>query len=135
MKKLTFISLVLTIMFWSCGGSKEKSNDQEKASKQNMTKESIIGEWQCIDITDGVTHMESIAKMQPHLVFNEDNTISSKMKLPDGREVSQKAGKFEIRDNTIASDFFDDNPYLQDNKLIIENSSEDNKRIYKKLSN
>jgi hypothetical protein len=134
MKKVTTIILVVsTILFWSCNNSKQKNDKKETKTVQTITKSNIIGEWQCIDVTNGVTHMESIAKMQPHLVFKEDNTIFSKMTLPDGTNMSQKTGNYEIKDGKLVSKFLNNDAFLQNDKLIVNHKDEDNKWIYKKV--
>jgi len=130
MKKIILFTLVSSLMFWSCGNSNSKTSENTETAKQTITKENIIGEWQCIDITNGVTHMESIAKMQPHIIFNEQNEIFSKMKLPDGSFAEQKIGSFKIADGTIQSELYEVNLYIENDKLVIEDPSADNKQLY-----
>ncbi len=77
--------------------------------------------------------MESIAKMQPHLVFEKDYSLSAKMKLPDGTVTQQKIGTYTIENGNIVSNYFETNTYLQNNQLIIEKPSQDNKQIYEKI--
>ncbi len=137
MKKVTLILgvIALSITMFSCGNNiDKKSSNENKISTQLITMENLVGEWECVDITNGATHMESIAKMQPHIVFNAKNEIFSKMKLPDGSFISQKTGSFSIEKGKVVSKSFDENLYMENNKLIKENPSEDNKQIYKKLT-
>jgi len=139
MKKITLILAViaLSIITFACSGgnSNNKSSAEKKVATQPITMENLVSEWECVDITDGVTHTKSIAKMQPHFLFNKKNEIFSKMKLPDGSFSSQKVGVYKIEKGKIVSTFFEDKPYLENNKLIIENTSEGNKHIYKKINN
>ncbi len=138
MKKVTLIlaMIVLSITMFSCGSNTDKkSSTENKTSTQSINMENLVGEWECVDITNGVTHMESIAKMQPHIVFNDKNEIFSKMKLPDGSFTSQKIGSFSIEKGKVISKSFDQNLYMENNNLIKENPSEDNKQIYKKIFN
>ncbi len=137
MKKVSLLIAViaLSITMFACNGadSGSKSSTDKKVTIQPITSSSLIGEWECVDITNGVTHMESIAKMQPHIVFNDKNEILSKVKLPDGSFVSQKAGSFQIENGSIVSKLYEKNPYMENGKLIIEDPSADNKQIYKKI--
>ncbi len=138
MKKVTLIlvMIVLSITMFSCGSNADKKlSTENKTSTQSINMENLVGEWKCVDITNGVTHMESIAKMQPHIVFNDKNEIFSKMKLPDGSFTSQKIGSFSIEKGKVISKSFDKNLYMENNNLIKENPSEDNKQIYKKIIN
>ncbi len=138
MKKVTLILAViaLSITIFSCGNNTDKKSSAEnKTGTQTITMENLVGEWECVDITNGETHMESIAKMQPHIVFNDKNEMFSKMKLPDGSSTSQKIGSFSIEKGKVVSKSFDKSLYMENNKLIKENPSEDNKQIYKKIIN
>jgi len=90
----------------------------------------IIGEWECVDIFNGVTHMKNIAKMQPHIVFTADGKILSKMVLPDGSSTEQKLDVYKIVNGKISSKAFDADVYIENDKLIVEDPSADNKRIY-----
>jgi len=135
MKKVNLLIIViLGMIISSCGNSKDNSTNKTKITKQTITTENIIGEWQCVDITNGVTHMESIAKMQPHILFNEKNEIFSKMKLPDGSFANQKIGSYKIENGTIKSELYEINPYMENDKLIIDDPSADNKQIYSKIN-
>jgi hypothetical protein len=136
MKKVTLILAViaLSITMFSCGNNADKkSSTENKTISQSITMENLTGEWECVDITNGVTHMKSIAKMQPHLVFNDKNKIFSKMKLSDGSFTTQEIGSFSIEKGKVVSESFDENLYMENNQLIKENPSEDNKQIYKKI--
>jgi len=138
MKKLTLILAViaLSITMFSCSGGSSDSKPttkKEAAVQQPITMDNLIGEWECVDITNGVTHMESIAKMQPHIVFNKKNEVFFKTKLPDSSFVSQKAGSFSIEKGKLVSDLFEENLYLGNDNLIMEQPSTDDKRIYKKI--
>ncbi len=135
MKKVTAAFVViLTLALVSCGGNSDsKPVAKEKSTRQAVTMENLMGEWECVDITNGVTHMKSIAKMQPHIVFNDKNEILSKAKLPDGSFVSQKTGSFKIENGSVVSKLYEKNPYLENGKLIIEDPSADNKQIYQKV--
>mgnify|MGYP001118585738 CR=1 FL=1 len=132
-KVITIILVVFTILFCSCNNSKQKNDKKEVKTIQTIIKPNIIGEWQCIDIANGETHMESIAKMQPHLVFKEDNTVFSKITLPDGTNMSQKAGDYKSRDGKVVSEFLNNDAVLQNDRLIVNHKEEDNKWIYKKV--
>lgn len=135
MKKVNLlIVVILGLVFWSCGNSKDNSSNKTETTKQTITKENIIGEWQCVDITNGVTHMESIAKMQPHFLFTEKNEIFSIMKLSDGSFTNQKIGSYKIENGTIKSELYEINPYMENDKLIIDDRSADNKQIYSKIN-
>jgi hypothetical protein len=138
MKKVTLVLAVaaLSITIFSCANNTDKkSSTKNKTSSQPITMENLVGEWECVDITNGETHMESIAKMQPHIVFNDKNEIFSKMKLPDGSFTSKKNGSFSIEKGKVVSKSFDKCLYMVNNKLMKENPSEDNKQIYKKIIN
>ena len=138
MKKVTLIFAViaLSITMFSCNGgdSNKKSSTDKKITIQPITLENLLGEWECVDITNGVNHMENIARMQPHIVFNDKYEIHSKMKLPDGSFVSQKIGSYSIDEGKVVSELYEENPYIENNKLIIGNPSEDNKQIYEKIN-
>ncbi len=137
MKKVTNILAViaLSISLFSCSGGdpSTKSSTVKEVAIQPITKDNLVGEWECVDITNGVTHMENIAKMQAHIVFNEKNEIYSKMKLPDGSFASQKVGSYSIDEGKVVSKLYEKNPYIENDKLIIENPSEDNKQIFEKI--
>ncbi|MCF6182302.1 hypothetical protein [Lutibacter sp.] len=134
MKKATTIILIIsTVLSWSCNNSKQKKDKKEISTHQTIAKSDIIGEWKCIDITDGDTHMDNIAKMQARLVFKDDNSIFSKMPLPDGSEVAQKVGSYQIKDKKIVSKFFENSPFLQNGKLIIVYPDQDSKWVYEKV--
>ena len=138
MKKVTLILAVITlsITMFSCNGGSSDSKSttkKEAAVQQSITMNNLIGEWECVDITNGVTHMKSIAKMQPHIVFNEKNEIFFKTKLPDGSFVSQKAGSFDIEKGKVVSALFEENLFLENNNLIMDQPSSDDKRIYQKI--
>lgn len=136
MKKVTLILAIITlgIAMFSCGNNtNSKSSTEKKTNIKLITMDNLIGEWECKDITNGVIHMENIAKMQPHIIFNNKNEILSKMKLPDGSFVSQKVGSFSIEEGKVVSKLYEKNPYMENDKLIIENPSEDNKQIYQKI--
>lgn len=135
MKKTNLLIIaILGLMIWSCGNSKDNSSTKTEITKQTITTENIIGEWQCVDITNGVIHMESIAKMQAHMVFTKDGKILSKMKLPDGTVLDQKIGSYKIENGTIKSELYEINPYMEKDKLIINDLSADNKQIYSKIN-
>jgi len=134
MKKVTLIlSVVLTMLLVSCGNSNSKNEQKKEKTTQAITQSNIIGEWKCVDISNGVTHMKSIAKMQAHIVFDGKNKISSKMKLPDGSFAEQKIGTYKIENGKIVSSIYEVNPYMENNQLIIEDPSADNKQIYEKI--
>ena len=135
MKKATLLLIaVSTLVLISCGGNTDsKSSTQEQITRQAITSENLTGEWECIDITNGVSHMESIAKMQPHIIFNNKNEILSKAKLSGGRFVSQKTGSYKIENGNVVSKLYENNLYMENDKLIIEDPSADNKQIYKKV--
>ncbi len=137
MKKSIHFVLLLAIsaVIWSCGSSKKGSEETGSKPSQDITQSNITGEWQCVDVTNGVAHMESVAKMQPHLVFKENNELFSKMKLPDGSELNQKVGTYKIQGGKVVSDFFEDQPHMQDGKLIIDDKSADMQRIYERVKN
>jgi len=138
MKKVTLVLAViaLSITMFSCSGgdSSNKSSTVKEVAIQAITMDNLVGEWECVDITNGVTHMENIAKMQAHIVFNDENEIYSKMKLPDGSFASQKIGSFSIEEGKVVSKLYEKNPYIENDKLIIENPSEDNKQIFEKIN-
>ena len=134
MKKLIVLFTVFVSLFiWSCGNSDNISKEDKKAEKQNITQDMILGEWECVDITNGVTHMENIAKMQPHMVFHVDGKIFAKQKLPDGSFTEQKLADYKIANGVLSSEIFEVNPYIEGGKLIVEVPSEDNKKVYKKI--
>ncbi len=136
MKKTTLILAVITlsIAMFSCGNNtNNKSTTEKKSDTKEITMDDLAGEWECTDITNGLSHMENIAKMQPHIIFNNENEILSKMKLPDGSFVSQKVGSFSIEGGKIVSKLYEKSPYMENDKLIIDNPSEDNKLIYDKI--
>ena len=131
MKKLSiFIVLVASLLIWSCSNSSKDSNKNLKSTHQSITSQMIIGEWECVDIFNGVTHMKNIAKMQPHMVFTADGKILSKMVLPDGSSTEQKLDVYKIVNGKISSKAFDADVYIENDKLIVEDPSADNKRIY-----
>jgi len=129
----TIILIISTVLLWSCNSSKQKKDKKEVSTHQTITKSDIIGEWKCTDITNGNNHMDNIAKMQAHLVFKVDNSIFSKMPLPDGSEVAQKVGSYQIKDGKITSKFFENSPFLQNGKLIVIHPDQDSKWVYKKV--
>jgi hypothetical protein len=136
MKKVTLVLAVIAlgIAMFSCGNSTDqKSSAAKEISTQSITMENLVGEWECVDITNGVSHMESIAKMQPHLIFNDKNEILSAMKLPDGNLKTQKIGSFSIENGKVVSKLYEKNLYMENDKLIIDKPSEDNKQIYQKV--
>ncbi len=132
-KVIVLFTVFASLLMWSCGNSGSKTTEAEKPEKQNITQDMILGEWECVDITNGVSHMESIAKMQPHMVFKEDGKIISKQKLPDGSFVEQKIADYKLENGVLSSKIFETKPYFEGEKLIVENPSEDNKRIYEKV--
>ena len=135
MKKITLsLFAALSLILFSCGGNSDNQSSAKKsAGTQAVTSANIIGEWQCIDITNGVNHMKSIAKMQPHIIFNDKNEILAKMKLADGSFTSQKIGSYKIENGQVVSKLYEKNPYMENNQLIIEDTSADTKQIYTKL--
>ncbi len=132
---MMFLAFVSVFSLYACGNSKEKPAVEAKVEKQAISEQGIIGEWQCVDITNGVTHMESIARMQPHLVFNAKHEIRARMKLPDGTFVDQKISSYSIKNGTISSKNYEVSPYMEGGKLVIEDPSTDSRRIYRKVGN
>ena len=135
MKKLTLsLFVALSLILFSCGGNSEsQSSEKMTGVTEAVTPANLIGEWECVDITNGVNHMKSIAKMQPHIIFNDKNEVLAKMKLADGSFAAQKIGSYKIENGKVVSKLYEKNPYMEDNQLIIEDTSADNKQIYKKL--
>jgi len=131
MKKFSiFIVLVASLLIWSCSSSSKDSNKNVKSTHQSITSQMITGEWECVDISNGVSHMKNIAKMQPHMVFTADGKILSKMVLPDGSSTEQKLDVYTIVNGKISSKAFEGDAYIENGKLIIEEPSTDLKRIY-----
>jgi len=130
MKKLSFL---LTLMFMNLFLYSQLSSNELATHKQTMTQSVIVGEWKCVDIVAGTMHMKSIAKMQPHMVFSNTSKIYIKQKLSNGHFMKQKYANYKIENGVLSSKVFDVNPYIENKQLIIENPSEDNKRIYTKI--
>ncbi|MEA3496594.1 MAG: hypothetical protein U9R42_11210 [Bacteroidota bacterium] len=134
MKKVIAIFTVFVSLFmWSCGNSNSNPKEGQKTEKQTITQDIIIGEWECVDITNGVIHMKDIAQMQPHMVFTNDGKIINKMVLSDGSIIKQKLANYKIENGQINSKVFEGNAYMESGKLIFEDPSADNKSIYKKI--
>ncbi len=140
MKKVILIlSMVLALSFIACSDANDRGTQTHESNKkvfpstQLITEQNIVGEWKCVDITNETTHMRNIAQMQAHIIFDTDKNVLNKMKLPDGSFVKQKVGTYGIKNGKVVSTLYDANPYMQNNQLIFEDSSSDDKRIYEKV--